>query len=222
LTDSQTDRNSAPQNSYNIRGDYGRSQFDRRHIVTFNYVYELPFFEQQKGFVGKVLGGWQASGIVVYNTGLPLTPTTSNFDPAGIGFLGSSATGGRPNALCNPNEDALNTQFQFFNTSCFQSNPATQPFNTPANQVVAIPTVAGSAGRGVIHGPRTFRVDFSLMKNFRFTESIRLQLRGEAFNVLNTTNFRTLDTARPNAGFGNALAPTRDPRVLQFGIKFYF
>jgi hypothetical protein len=220
LTDSQTDRSTAPQNPYDIRGDYGRAQFDRRHILTFNYVYELPFYQDQKGFLGKVLGGWQASGIVVYNTGLPFTATTSDFDPAGIGFQGSSVTGGRPNLLCNPNENAPNNQFQFFNINCFQSNPTAQTFGT-ANPVL-ISTVPGSAGRGVIEGPRTFRIDFSLMKNIRFTESIRLQLRAEAFNVTNTVNFRTLDVTRTNATFGNALAPTRDPRVLQFGIKFYF
>ncbi|MGC2237718.1 MAG: TonB-dependent receptor [Pyrinomonadaceae bacterium] len=220
FTDNQTDRSTAPQNPYNIAGEYGRSQLDRRHIFTFNYVYELPFFDKQEGFIGKILGGWQASGIVVYNTGLPFTATTSNFDPAGIGFLGSSVSGGRPNILCNPNEGAPNTQLQFFNTSCFQLNPASQAFGT-ANPAL-ISNIEGTAGRGVIEGPRTFRIDFSMMKNIQFSERFRLQLRAEAFNVTNMTNFRTLDLNVINATFGNVTAPTRDPRVLQFAAKFYF
>ncbi|MDQ3181622.1 MAG: hypothetical protein M3Q33_14015, partial [Acidobacteriota bacterium] len=222
LTDSQTDRSTAPQNPYNIRGDYGRAQFDRRHILTVNYVYELPFYRAQNGFVGKVLGGWQASGIFVYNTGLPFTVTTAGFDPAGLGFLGPSVSGPRPNIICNPNEGAPRTQQQFFNTSCFQLTPASQAFTTPADMVIRFANEAGTSGRGVIVGPRTARVDFSLVKNIRFGESLRLQLRGEAFNVFNTTNFRTLSLNVTAADFGAVTAPTRDARQLQFAAKFYF
>jgi hypothetical protein len=222
LTNNQTDRSTAPQNPYDIGSDYGRAQLDRRHIFTFNYVYILPFYKDQKGFAGKVLGGWEASGIVVYNTGLPFTATTSTFDPGGIGFLGSSVSGGRPNVTCNPNEGAPNTQQQFFNTNCFPANPASQPFSTAPNLVIPIPNVVGTSGRGIIEGPRTFRVDFTMMKNFRFNETTRLQLRGEAFNIFNTTNFRTLDLNNTNSTFGTVTAPTRDPRVLQFAAKLYF
>lgn len=222
LTDSQTDRSSSPQNPYNIGAEYGRAALDRRHVFTFNYVYELPFFKNQKGFVGKALGGWQASGIVVYNTGLPFTVTTTSYDPAGIGFLGASASGGRPYITCNPNSGGAGDQIQFFNTGCFQPNAASQPYSTLPQNVVLLSNEVGTAPRGAVNGPRTVRTDFSLMKNIRFTESMSIQLRGEAFNVFNTTNFRTLDLVRTNGTFGNVTAPTRDPRVLQFAAKFYF
>ena len=222
LTDSQTDRSSSPQNPYDIRGDYGRAALDRRHIFTLSYVYELPFYRSQNGFIGKVLGGWEASGIVTYNTGLPFTVSSAGFDPAGIGFLGPSATGPRPNIICNPNENAPNTQQQFFNTSCFQAPPLVQAFSTPAASVVPLSSDIGSAGRGVINGPSTTRVDFTMMKNIRFGESMRLQLRAEAFNVFNKTNFRFLDLNVTSTGFGAVVAPTRDPRVIQLAAKFYF
>lgn len=222
LTDNQSDRSTAPQNPYNIKADYGRAALDRRHIFNVNYVYELPFFEKQQGFVGKLLGGWEASGIVSYNTGLPFTVTSAGYDPAGVGFLGPSASGPRPNILCNPNENAPHTQQQFFNTSCFQGPPGTQPFSTAAADVIRFSNVEANSGRGVINGPKTFRVDFTMMKNIRFGESMRLQLRGEAFNLLNTTNFRFLDLAVTSASFGAVAAPTRDPRVIQFAAKFYF
>lgn len=222
LTDNQTDRSTAPQNPYNIGGEYSRAQFDRRHVFTLNYVYILPVFREQNGFVGKVLGGWEASGIFTYNSGLPFTVTTSNFDPSGLGFLGPSVSGPRPNIICDPNQNAPNTQVQFFNTSCFQPTPASQPFTTPADQVVRFANEVGSSGRGVILGPSTSRVDFSLIKNIRFSESLRLQLRGEAFNVLNTTNFRTLSLNVTSTDFGAVTAPTRDARQLQFAAKFYF
>jgi hypothetical protein len=73
----------------------------------------------------------------------------------------------------------------------------------------------------VINGPNTSRVDFTMTKNIRFNESLRLQLRGEAFNVFNHTNFRTISTNVTAANFGQVTA-VRDPRTLQLGVKFYF
>lgn len=212
LTDNQTDRSTAPMNAYDIAAEYGRAQLDRRHITTVNYIYELPWYSSQQGFVGKILGGWQASGIVTYQTGLPFTPTYAAYDPAGIGFLNpSSPAGGRPYQFGNPNENAPNTQQQWFDTSVFQNATPT-----------SAPAVIGNAGRGVIEGPRTFRVDFTMIKNFRFTESMSLQLRAEAFNVFNTTNFTTLAVAASTPGSFGTVTGARDPRTLQFGIKFYF
>ncbi len=222
LTDSQTDRSSSPQNPYDTKGDYGRAALDRRHILSVSYNYELPFYRNQKGFVAKVLGGWEVSGIFSYNTGLPFTVTSAGYDPAGIGFLGPSATGPRPNIICDPNEGAAHTQQQFFNTNCFQAPPVIQPFSTAATSVVLFPNDIGTSGRGVINGPSTTRVDFTMMKNIRFGESMRLQLRAEAFNVLNKTNFRFLDLNVTSTGFGAVVAPTRDPRVIQLAAKFYF
>jgi hypothetical protein len=213
LTDNQTDRSSAPMNSYDTKAEYGRATLDRRHVFVANFVYELPFYQEQKGFVGKILGGWQSSGIVTYQTGLPFTPTYANFDPAGLGFLNaSSPAGGRPYWFSDPNTGAPNTFLQFFNTGAFYTGAT--PTIAPAD-----PT---NAGRGIIQGPRTFRVDFSLMKNFRFGESMSLQLRGEAFNILNMTNYTTLALAASTPStFGNVTG-VRDPRTLQFGAKFYF
>jgi hypothetical protein len=213
LTDNQTDRSTAPQNTYNLREDYGRATLDRRHVFSLNYIYELPFFTRQQGFVGKILGGWQASGIVSLQSGLPFTVTTSSFDPAGFGFIPALVAGGRPNVTCDPNEGAPGTQQQFFNTGCFTANPATTATN--------ISNTPGNAGRGIINGPGTERVDFTMTKNFRFTESVRLQLRGEAFNVFNHTNFRTIGTNITLATFGTVTA-VRDPRTIQLGAKLYF
>jgi hypothetical protein len=211
LTNSQNDRSNAPQNPYNIDLEYGRASLDRRHILTSSFVYELPFYQAQEGFLGKALGGWQTSGIVTYQTGLPLTATFGGYDPAGIGFLGPSFSSPRPNQIGNPNAGGARTQQQFFNTGAFQVDfPATGIANN-----------VGSAGRGTIFGPSLFRIDFTLAKNIRFSESLRLQLRGEMFNVLNQTNYTTINTTATSTTFG-AVTGTRDPRTLQLGVKFYF
>lgn len=229
LTDNQNDRSASPQNTYDIGLDRARAALDRRHILTINYIYELPWFDKQKGLVGKVLGGWQVSGIITYNTGLPFTPTVSGFDPAGLGLIPPPTTVARPNMLCDPNDGAPRTPQQWFNTACFQFTPTTND-GTFTNTV-------GNGPRGSVFGPNTKRVDFTLTKNITIGERYRIQLRGEAFNILNTVNFRglstgvwTRSTAPVAAGgtctsacstFGQALT-VRDPRVLQFGAKFSF
>lgn len=214
LSDNQTDRSTAPQNSYDIRGDYGRAALDRRHILTINYIYDIPFFKDQRGFVGKVLGGWQVQGIGTYQTGIPFTVTTSSFDPAGLGFISALVAGGRPNLLCDPNRGAQHTQQSWFDTTCFSRNP----LSTTTDY---IPNVVGTAPRGIVEGPSTRRVDFTVSKNFRFNESMRLQLRAETFNVFNTTNFSSLSTNVTSTTFGRAIS-ARDPRQIQLGAKFYW
>ncbi len=213
LTDNQTDRSTAPQNSYDIKGEYGRAQLDRRHVLTMNYIYEIPFFREQRGFVGKLLGGWQASGIITSQSGLPFTVTTSAFDPAGLGFIPALVAGGRPNLLCNPNTGGARTQQQWFNTACFAPNPPTTATN--------ISNTVGTSPRGVVEGPATNRVDFTMSKNLRFGESMRLQLRAEAFNMFNVVNFRGLSTNVTAVNFGQVIS-VRDPRTIQLGLKFYW
>jgi hypothetical protein len=213
MTDNQTDRSTASQNSYNNKADYGRATLDRRHVLTINYVYELPFYRNQEGFAGKLLGGWQASGILAYRSGIPFTPVTSSFDAAGLGFVPALVAGARPNTLCDPNANAPHTLQQYFNTACFQLNPTVL--------TTGVTNVIGNGGRGVINGPPTQRVDFTMSKNFRFGESLQLQLRAEAFNIFNHTNFQTIIVNVTSATYGN-VSVVRDPRTIQLGAKFIF
>jgi hypothetical protein len=216
LTNNPSDRSNSPQNPYDIRIEYQRASLDRRHVFNVNYIYELPFFKSQNGFTGKVLGGWQFSGIAVYNSGLPFTATTSNFDAAGLALINANPTA-RPNLLCNPNENAPHTREQWFNTACFQPNPS--------NSAVGVSNTVGNAQRGVINGPPTTRFDFTTSKNLRFGESVRVQLRAEVFNILNHTNFRALSTnvtTTTGATPFGFVTSFRDPRTMQFGAKISF
>jgi hypothetical protein len=210
LTDNRSDRSSAPQNSYNFHeGEYGLAQFDRRHIFTASYVYDLPFFRGQKGAAGHILGGWELSGITQIGTGLPLNPAiNATLDPSGLGILGPSASSPRPDWVCNPNVGGARTRAQWFNTSCLVSPPAGQV--TP-----------GNAGRSIINGPGYNRWDFSIFKNIAFRESVRLQVRGEAFNVFNHTNPLGINTTVGATTYGQ-ITSYHDPRIIQLGAKFYF
>jgi hypothetical protein len=218
ITDNQTDRSTAPENSYNIRLDRGLATLDRRHVFTANYIYELPYFKNEQNLKGHVLGGWQFSGIVYLQSGLPFTATT-NFDAAGLGNVPALVAGNRPNVICDPNANAPHTFESWIgNTpgnSCFQINPTTG---------TGIQNVVGNAGRGTIIGPPTKRVDFSTFKNFRFGETWKLQLRGEVFNIFNKTNFRGI-TSLAIQNFGSTfgtISTVRDPRTIQLGAKLTF
>lgn len=209
MTDSQNEFSTAPQNTYDLRAEYGRANLDRRQVLNINYIYELPWFSAQRNFKEKVLGGWQVSGITVHYTGLGFTPSTSSNDPAGIGFLGSSPSAGRPDMNCDPNATAPHTDLQWFNIACFANPPA------GVNRV-------GNAGRNVIFGPPTTRFDATLSKNIRFSESKSVQLRWEVFNIFNHTNFATITSLNVTSTSFGRIGTTRDPRTMQLGAKIIF
>lgn len=209
LTDSQNESSTSPQNTYDFRAEYARANLDRRHVLSINYIYEIPFFRGRTDFAGKALGGWQLSGITYYFTGLGFTATTSSNDPSGLGLLGSSPSGARPNLLCDPNAGAPHTFAQYFNTACFANPPA------GANTI-------GNESRNVINGPPTTRFDATLSKNIHFSESKSLQLRWEVYNIFNHTNFTTLNLSVATPSTFGTVSGVRDPRTMQLGIKFLF
>jgi hypothetical protein len=169
----------------------------------------VPWYTEQKGFLGHVLGGWCTSGIVSVSSGAPLTVTTTSVDPAGLGFLGSSVAGPRPNANPNPNSAAPKTLSQFFNTSVFSQVP---------NGTIAV----GNSGRGIVIGPGLQRWDISILKDIKLPwETTGLQFRGEMFNAFNHANFNALGTVFGSGTFGT-VTTVHDARVVQLGLKFNF
>jgi hypothetical protein len=197
----------SPQNVYDIQADYGPLDFDRRHIVTANYVYNLPFFKSQQGFAGHVLGGWELSGIVYINSGSHLTVSASR-DPAGLAVRGNTNSSGRPDLVGDPNSGAPHTTAQWFNKNAFALVPAGQirPGNEP---------------RGTVIGPGYGRWDASLFKNFKLTERFGMQFRAESFNVLNRVNFNNPNTTFTSSSFAK-ITSARDPRNIQLALKLLF
>ncbi len=212
LTDSPGDRWNAPQNTYDIAANYGPASYDRKHILTASFVYELPFLKAQNGFSGKALGGWEISGIVTYNSGLPVSVFTgSNIDHSGQGILAADWNAynqAYPDVTGNPNQGAPHTVDQWFNTSVFQEVPDGQ-------------YRGGNARRGMVRGPGFGRWDLSLFKNFTLTERAHLQFRAEAFNIWNHTNYSDVGTTVGADDFGQVIS-TRDPRNVQLALKFVF
>jgi hypothetical protein len=211
MTDNQTDRSTAAQDSYCAHScEYGPSQSDRRHIFTANALYNLPFFKEQQGFVGHVLGGWEFSAILTAQTGTPLTVfTLADQDPTGQGCLGPSPCSVRADMIADPNSGAPHTFLKWFNTSAFTDVPAGVFRN-------------GNSPRGGVRGPGFWRADLALFKNTRITERINTQFRVESLNALNHTNPVCCGSTYVGSSFFSKILSTRDPRVVQLGMKVNF
>lgn len=218
LTNANADRSGAPQISSLPSAEYGPAAADRRHMFNFNAVYALPFFYEQHGLVGHLLGGWEVSGLGYFNTGLPLNVTTTGLDPAGVGVVfGSSVSSGRPDQIANPNHAGatpIHNRLNWFNINGFSAVPSGQ-------------IRGGNAERNVVQGPGWWRVDTGLFKNVNFGEHVHMQLRGEAFNLFNHTNPDTISTGSliSASGFSSTagnITGYRDKRILQLGAKVIF
>jgi len=225
--------------------DNQRADFDQTHTFNFNGIYQLPFgkgrmFLNQGGIVDKIFGGFELSGLLQTGSGAPITFT----DPRGT--LNRAARSGRQTAtsnLTNQEIRALSGVFEqngniyFINPSVLlqTQNPTTGRFNstgssgfgsTPfAGQVFfnANPGQTGNVTRTLINGPRTFNVNAALLKNIRFTESIRVQLRMEAFNLFNNVNFFNYPQfASINSTSFGQLTNAAAARQIQFAARFEF
>ena len=162
---------------YNRNLNKGVAAYNPAHQFNSNFSYQLPFGSGQRfgggasGLLNRLIGGWQWNGIATAQTGFPFTPL--------IGFNNSgTGDGTQPTDIAdrNPNFKGpviLGTVDHWFDPRAF-SMPIAGTF--------------GNAGRSAYRGPGLFNVDTSLFKRIPIRESVTLQLRVEAFNVLNHVN----------------------------------
>jgi hypothetical protein len=224
--------------------DKARADYDLTHVFNFNGSYELPFgrgkrfFSGANGFVDRLLGGWQLTGIFTITSGSPLTFT----DPRGT--FNRTARSARQTANSSLNTNQIQDLIGFYDTPCglFYINPAVLNINqttcagsgrasegfgsTPFEGQVFFSVPPGQTGtlpRSIVNAPNYWNLDASLIKNIRITESQRLQLRMEAFNAFNNVNFfpagQNLDITSTNFG---RLTQTTGARIVQFAARYEF
>ncbi len=191
--------NYQPENSYNLRGDWGPSSYNRNQILVVSYVYPFPFWLDGRTWYQKVLGGWQMSGVTTVQSGLPLNVTVPT-DQAGIGITGSQ----RPNIV----GDALlsTSRRQYLNPLAFA--PATAG-------------TFGNLGAYAIYAPWFNNWDASLQKSFPITERVRANFRAELYNFPNHLSYTSISTSVGSANFGQVTGAT-DPRTLQLALRVSF
>jgi outer membrane receptor protein involved in Fe transport len=193
------------------------SILDRPHAFSANFIYDAPFFKEQRGVVGKLLGGWQLNGVYVLTSGVPYTPGQF-FNGSVFGAAQSYITAGDRPFVGNPSADprligisqldafragyidhvtnvngflSLNELNRTGNAVGVTPSDVRFIFNGPGSAKI-FNTPFGNAARNSLRGPRLNQLNMGLFKNIKVFERLTVQLRGEAFNVLN----------HPNPGYG--------------------
>jgi hypothetical protein len=214
---------------------YANSDFDIRHIININAVWQLPFgkgrpfFGSSNKWVNGVIGGWQLSGIYRWNSGLP------------VGFYGDSGIFDDTRWATNWNVQSNVTRIQPIQTCPTRGGTAPAKLfgcnTTDAYRSFRNAKPGETGDRNVFRAPGYVDLDVGLGKSFSmpWSEKQKLQIRVEAFNISNTQRLGQYDTSR--TGFGvvldpqSATPPTNwsnftqiqgTPRVLQFGFRYEF
>jgi len=224
--DSGSNQRDVVPNTYDPQMLWGPSEFDARHIFVFNYLYDLPIFRNHSSLSGKLLGGWQISGVTQFQTGVPCG-VAGGTDYAKVGLdsnfgcgvngqywtvngtpriIGTFGSGGQWFATTNPDGSKIFSQ------------PAAGTFNT-------------ERVRDLIYQPGFQNWNLGLFKAFPIDEQRGFQFRAEAFNFINhpnwgggsgggvnfnptSSNFGKVTTKGGGVGGGE--------RNLQLSLRFYF
>jgi hypothetical protein len=237
--------------------DYSRAEYDSTHVLNINSIYELPFgrgklfFSDAGSWLDRLVGGWQVTGILKMASGAPLT-----ISDAARGTLNRNGRSARNTANSTLTKDQIKDLIGIYRTPCgvFYINPVAVDINlsnctgtgraNPAYFTQALPGQTGNLERNFINGPLYTNLDASIIKNIRITERVRFQMRVEAFNVLNHTNFGAVNGAnndvtvatgqygifnvnsstfgRLTTTVGPASSPSDTFRVLQFAGRIEF
>lgn len=188
----------------------GPANFDRTHRFTLVANQDLP--NHFSGGAGKfLLNNWSLNAFVVSQTGTPVT--IYNRD-SGQG-LGGIATDPTAPFFAN-----VNTGVPLLTPGDLKEN--LRNYINPAAFFRAPRGTYGNSGRGMLRGPGQFTIDFSVFKDFKFTERINTQFRTEMFNVLNKANFGNPGNNIDNAGYGQITSTSVNARLIQMALKFTF
>ncbi len=200
------------QRAYDPHANYGASNFDVRNSFKGNVLYQLPFgrgrmFLNNNWLLDSVIGGWQASGTIVLNSGAPFTPVISgnsdtSFSQAGNGFKQY------PNLIGNPSIANRSIQ-KWFNTAAY---------------AVPAPGTFGNVRRNSLVGPGLTNVNFSLGKSFPIWRESQITVRADANNVFNHPSFGFTNPQTVNIDSGNSSInqTTVGGRTMQLGARLSF
>jgi hypothetical protein len=190
-------------NTRDASGERARASFDANHNFIGSLVWDIPFLRGRKDILGRTLGGWQVSTIYTVRTGLPISPELGR-DNAGVG----SATRQRPFASGTPFLGrGQRTVTQWFNPSVY-SEPTLGTFSPVA--------------RNILSGPGWNQFDMTFMKYFQLAEKVRFELRAEAYNFFNHTQFAGVGTVYTTPSTFGRVTSARDPRSMMLGARLQF
>ena len=199
-----------PQNSYDLRSEKGRSDFDQRLRFVTSFDYELPVgkgrrFANRGGVTDFLIGGWYVGGILSFASGLPFSPLLG-YDPSNTGSQGLQ----RADRIGKGNLPAgQRTVERWFDLNAF-AFPADYTF--------------GNSGRNILDGPGSQDANLALRKMFKAGERARVEFRAEFFNAFNHPNFAQPDSFIDDGPGGAAVITSlaSSMRQIQFGLRVAF
>lgn len=212
-------------NALRLKDNHSVSDFDTRHIINLNSLWEIPigrgrtFFSGMNKYANAALGGWQLTSVFRYNSGRPVTDGMVDIAGWPTNWNVRSYVTRLSNAQPSPVRNGASGPNMFSNPTAFY-----QSFRNAA---------PGETGdRNVIRYPGYISLDLGLYKSFSmpWNETHKLQFRVEAFNVMNKQTFNAADTifgldpfvGTPQSTFGNFSAVQGSPRVMQFALRYDF
>jgi hypothetical protein len=198
------------QQTTDFNASRASSGFDVRQRFVITSVYELPFGKgkplmNRGGLLNTMLGGWQVASILTFQGGLPFSVTVSG----AVQLLGgNNLTDWRANlvgdpAISNPNQNL------WFNPKAF------------ATPLVGGVYTYGNSRRNILRGDGISNLDAALAKTFDVTERIRLQFRGEVFNLSNSPQYAN-PASTVGANLGTVASIVNSPRQMQFSLRLAF
>jgi hypothetical protein len=229
IDDSSDRSDTAFVNAYDIASNRASSTFDMRHNLAISYVYALPLLKSSTGLKQALLGGWQVSGITVVQSGTPFSVTDGLPFGDNAGVANGTGTGSRLDLVGNPSAGLTSTDVPG-DRGPLAYNPAA--FAAPQGLTF------GDVGRNTLTLPDRVNFDFGVFKRFAINERMGFEFRWENFNLFNHTEYNqvsgngssggtganvAMDTVDPTASTVFLhLSGTHDPRIMQFGLRFYF
>jgi Carboxypeptidase regulatory-like domain/TonB dependent receptor len=211
--------NSAVNDQTSLKDSHGLSDFDRKHRITLEYLYEFPFLKNSHGIERVALADWIASGVTTFQSGTPFTVLDSAAASAyGLAGTGTPTT---PNLIGTVaqglNSGSLHSRVgsSYLVASNFAPAPAVGPDGS---------TGFGDLGRNTYRGPFQQNWDFSLRKVFGITEKVHFEFTADFFNLFNHPVFASpsfTDVESPS-NFGQITSTQGSPRLIQFGGRLAF
>jgi hypothetical protein len=204
--------------TYNTSNLWAPSEYDTRHVVIVNYIYDLPFFKGNRNMVGRLLGGWEIAGTSQFQTGAPCGIGTNN-DFAGVGEFGSFGCGsqgqlwvmnGSPQISTGSFAGPVTTSSSPKYFTANVSQPATGTFNLQ------------SGVRDSVYQPGLQDWNLALLKSFQVNDRSRFEFRAEAYDFINHANLSGPNLTPTSSQFGMITSKTGLSRNLQLSLRFSF
>jgi hypothetical protein len=217
------------QDPYNRALDRGRSSYDRPLRLAGNFVYELPWFQHQKGFVGHIVGGWQFNGFLNFQSGAPFSPLNGSDTTGALGGLGSAiGISTRPDVITNLDLAHMSVEELYaLRGAVTPTGNALFRILPPCTGLIGTTLTGctervGNAGRNSLRADGINNMDFGIVKNTNIGETQRLQIRADFFDVTNTRDFGTPPSVITNGGFLNQWSTDGGNRRIIVGLRYIF